>query len=89
VTPVEIVSKPTPVFTEEARRLGIQGEVVLSVVFAALGRVRVLKVLQGLGHGLDEEAWRAAEQIQFRPAQREGQPVDFPATLRVVFQLSG
>jgi TonB family protein len=87
--PVEIISKPNPAFTEEARRLGIQGEVVLSVIFTAVGKLRVLNVIQGLGHGLDESAWRAAEQIQFKPAQRDGQPVDFPATLRVVFQLSG
>jgi len=87
--PVEILSKPKPTFTEEARRLGIQGEVVLAVIFTAEGRLRVLRVVQGLGHGLDESAWRAAEQIRFKPAQYDGEPVDFPATLRVVFELSG
>lgn len=87
--PVEILSKPNPQFTEEARKLGVQGEVVLAVVFTASGKLRVLRVVQGLGHGLDESAWRAAEQIHFRPAQRDGEPVDFPATLRVVFQLAG
>ena len=86
--PVEVISKPNPVYTEEGRRLGIQGEVVLSVVFAATGKLQVLAVEQGLGHGLDQAAWRAAEQIRYRPAQRDGQPVDFPATLRVVFELA-
>lgn len=87
--PVEILSKPNPQFTEEARKLGLQGEVVLAVVFTASGRLRVLRVVKGLGHGLDESAWRAAEQISYKPAQRDGAPVDFPATLRVVFQLAG
>lgn len=87
--PVEILSKPSPVYTEEGRKLGLEGEVVLAVVFGASGELRVLRVVQSLGHGLDEAAWRAAEQIRFKPAQREGQPVDFPATLRVVFQLAG
>ena len=87
--PVEILSKPNPQFTEEARKLGLQGEVVLAVVFTASGKLRVLRVVKGLGHGLDESAWHAAEQISFKPAQRDGEPVDFPATLRVVFQLAG
>lgn len=86
--PVEVLSKPNPLYTEEARRLGVQGEVVLSVVFAASGKLQVLGVVQGLGHGLDQAAWHAAEQIRFKPAERDGQPVDFPATLRVVFQLA-
>ncbi|MBI1941227.1 MAG: TonB family protein [Acidobacteria bacterium] len=87
--PVEILSKPNPAFTDEARKLGLQGEVVLAVVFMASGKLRVLRVVRGLGHGLDESACRAAEQIRFKPAQRDGQPMDFPATLRVVFQLAG
>jgi TonB family protein len=87
--PVEILSKPNPQFTEEARKLGLQGEVVLAVVFTSSGRLRVLRVVKGLGHGLDESAWHAAEQISFKPARRDGEPVDFPATLRVVFQLAG
>jgi TonB family protein len=86
---VEILSKPNPVYTEEGRKLGLQGEVVLAVVFTASGKLRVLRVVQGLGHGLDESAWRAAEQIRFKPAQRDGQPMDFRATVRVVFQLAG
>jgi len=89
IVPVEILSKPRPVYTEEARKMRVQGEVVLSVVFEASGKLRVLGVVRGLGYGLDEAARNAAEQIRFRPAQRDGQPVDFAATLRVVFELAG
>jgi TonB family protein len=84
----EIISKPNPIYTEEARKLRIEGEVLLEVVFESGGKVRVLKVVRGLGHGLDEAATRAAEQIRFRPAQQNGQLVDFTAVLHITFQLA-
>jgi len=68
--------------------LRIQGEVVLSVVFQASGGVRVLAVVKFLGHGLDQAAEEAATQIQFKPAQRDGKPMDFPATVRIQFRLA-
>jgi TonB family protein len=86
--PVEILIKPSPVYTEEARRLGIQGEVALSVVFQATGGIKVIGVLNSLGHGLDQAAEQAATQIRFKPAQRDGKPTDFPATLRIEFRLA-
>jgi TonB family protein len=85
---VEIVSKPKPVYTEEARALKLEGDVVLDVTFTAAGRVVVLGVAQGLGHGLDEAAADAARKIQFNPARRDGNPVDHTAKLRVVFRLA-
>jgi TonB family protein len=86
--PVEIIVKPNPLYTDEGRRLHIQGEVLLRVVFGASGQLRILGITQGLGHGLDEAAVRAAQQIQFKPAQRNGQPVDTAATLHILFQLA-
>ena len=86
---VEVLSKPTPVYTEEARQLGVQGEVELSVVFQASGAIKVVGVVRSLGHGLDQAAVQAAAQIRFKPAQRDGKPVDFPATLRIQFRLAG
>lgn len=87
--PIEILYKPAPAYTEEARRLGIQGDVALSVIFLANGSIRITGVVSSLGHGLDEEAQRVAAQIRFKPAQRAGQPADFPATLRIEFRLAG
>jgi len=87
-TPVEILSKPKPNYTEEGRKLKIEGEVRLEVQFTASGEVRVIRILQGLGHGLDEQAVRAAQEIKFKPAQREGKPVDSNATLHIIFQLA-
>lgn len=87
-TAVEILSKPRPMYTEEARRLQIEGEVLLQVLFAANGEVRVLQVVRGLGHGLDESARQAAANIRFRPALRDGSPVDTTAIVHIVFELA-
>lgn len=88
IVPAELVSKPNPVYTDEARKLRIEGEVLLEVIFESSGRVRVLRVVRGLGHGLDEAAAQAAEQIHFKPAQRDGQPADSTAVLHIIFQLA-
>ena len=86
--PVEIVFKPTPEYTDEARSARIEGTVSLELEFAAGGDVRVLRVVRGLGHGLDEAAQRAALRIRFKPAQSDGQPVDSRATVHITFRLS-
>ena len=86
--PAEITYKPRPVYTEEGRKLKIEGEVLLDVVFTAGGQIRIVKVMQGLGHGLDESAMQAAAKIQYKPALKNGQPTDFEAVLHVVFQLA-
>jgi TonB family protein len=88
ITPAEILSKPVPVYTEEARTKRIEGEVLLEVVLEASGKVQVLRVVRGLGHGLDEAAVRAAEQIRFKPALKDGQPADSSAVLHIIFQLA-
>lgn len=85
---VVILYKPQPQYTAEATAAKIQGEVVLQVVFKASGEVQVIRVVQGLGHGLDENAETAARQIKFTPAKQDGQPVDFPANVRINFELA-
>ena len=85
---VVILSKPNPVYTDEARRLGIEGEVLVDVVFLSSGQVKVEGVSKGLGHGLDEAAVRAAQQIRFKPALQDERPVDFPATVHIIFQIA-
>jgi TonB family protein len=87
-TPVEILSKPKPVYTQEARNLHLEGEVSLEVIFSASGSVQVVRVIQGLGHGLDEAAQTAASRIRFKPGTRDGAPVDTRATIRIVFELT-
>jgi len=87
-TPVTILDKPKPEYTSEGRTMKLEGDVVLDVVFLANGKVVVNHVISGLGHGLDENASRAAQQIHFKPALRAGQPVDFPARVRIEFRLA-
>jgi TonB family protein len=84
----EILSKPVPTYTAEARHLRIEGEVLLEVVLEATGNVHVVRVVRGLGHGLDDEAMRAAAQIRFKPASRDGQPADSTVVLHIIFQLA-
>jgi TonB family protein len=87
-TGVEIVSKPTPVYTQEARDLKLEGQVLLEILFTADGHVLVQRVVRGLGHGLDEAAQAAASKMRFKPAMKNGQPVDSTAVVHVVFQLA-
>ena len=87
-TPVEILAKPRPVYTAEARQLRIEGEVLLDVMFGASGDIRVQRLIRGLGHGLDESAQRAATQIRFNPAKRDGHPSDSEAVVHIVFALA-
>jgi len=87
-TPVDILDKPRPEYTAEGRSLKIEGDVVLDMVFLANGSIQVNHVISGLGHGLDESAIRAAQQIKFKPAKRDGQPVDFPARVRIEFRMA-
>jgi TonB family protein len=87
-TQVDILEKPKPEYTSEGRSMRLEGDVVLDMVFLANGTVQVNRVVSGLGHGLDEAATRAAQQIKFKPAKRDGQPVDFPARVRIEFRLA-
>jgi TonB family protein len=87
-TPVQILFKPKPVYTDAARAKKIEGEVLLQIVFSASGEVKVGRVVQGLGYGLDDSAEAAARQIRFRPAQQNGQPVDSAAIVHIVFQIA-
>lgn len=88
IKPVEILFKPRPVYTDEARKLHVEGEVLMQVTFSAAGRLEDMRVVRGLGHGLDEAAQRAAAQIRFKPALRDGQPLDSTAIVHIVFELA-
>lgn len=88
VIPAEIIYKPTPTYTEEARRLHLEGEVLVEVVLGANGQLKISRVVRGLGHGLDEAAIKAAEQIRFKPATKGGLATDSTAVLHIIFQLA-
>ena len=86
--PPDILDKPRPEYTAEGRSMKIEGDVVIDLVFLANSSIQINRVVSGLGHGLDESAVRAAQQIKFKPAKRQGEPVDYPARVHVEFRLA-
>lgn len=85
--PVKIFS-PQPLYTEEARRAGIQGIVILEAVVDEDGSVRNVKVLKGLPMGLDESAVEAVMNWKYEPAKMKGRPVPVYFTFTISFSLT-
>ena len=84
---VTILYKPNPSYSAEGREHKIQGDVVLEVIFLASGQIKVIRVVSGLGFGMDDEAIHAAQRIRFTPATHDGKPVDVSARIRIEFRL--
>jgi protein TonB len=82
-----VLAKPEPQYTEEARRNAVTGSVVLRVVFSRTGEVINIRALQSLPFGLTEKAIAAARMIRFRPATRDGRPVNVYMQLEYNFNL--
>jgi len=87
ITPPSILREVKPVYTEEGRRRGLQGDVVMEVVVRSDGTIGNVRVLQGLGSGLDQRAIDAVRQWRFNPARRYGTPVDVMVEIAVEFRL--
>ena len=83
----QILGRPTPGYTDEARRNQIEGSVKVSVMLKADGTVSDIKVARGLGYGLDEKAIEAARQLRFVPAQKDGHVVSVRLFLEFKFSL--
>jgi TonB family protein len=77
----EVTTMPLPQgrcsgrYTEEARKAGVEGTVVLDLVVGQDGRVREVRVVSGLDHGLTEAAIAAAKECRFSPGEKDGTPV--------------
>ena len=83
-----IKAKPNPIYPHKARSRGVQGAVKLRIILGADGRVREkMEVLEGLPHGLTEEAMKAARRIEFEPARKDGRPVSQYVTVMYHFNL--
>jgi TonB family protein len=87
ITAPQVLREVKPDYTDDARRRGIEGDVVLEIVVRRDGSVGEVKVLQGLGGGLDRRAIDAVRQWRFSPAKRFGQPVDVLVEVAVEFKL--
>jgi protein TonB len=84
----EITSQPEPEYTREARRVGIQGNVVLKLLLLANGKLDRIRVVRRLPYGLTENAIRAACEIKFKPAQKAGKEVSQWVTVEYPFRLA-
>lgn len=74
-TPVRILSKRPPRYTEEARRAMTSGRIKVAVEFGADGKIKYIVPIRGLPNGLTESAVKAASEIKFEPAVRNGKTV--------------
>lgn len=87
ISPPAIQREVKPVYTGEALRREIEGDVVLEVVVLADGAVGAIRVVRSLGHGLDETAVTAMRQWRFNPARRQGVAVDVVVEVAMEFRL--
>lgn len=84
----QITEKPEPLYTREARRVGVQGNVILRVLLLGDGKLDRVRVVKRLPFGLTENAIRAACEIQFKPAIKDGKPVAQWVALEYGFRLA-
>lgn len=87
IEPPRLLREVKADYTEEARQRGVKGEVVLEIVVRRDGSVGDVKILQGLGSGLNDRAVQAVRQWRFSPAHRQGVPVDVIVEVAVEFRL--
>ena len=79
---------PDPRYTDEAREAKLQGKVTLQVLVGADGRASQIRVVQGIGLGLDERAEQAIRGWKFAPAHDAARrPVPAWVTVEAVFRL--
>ena len=78
-----------PDFPNDLRDKGISGVVMVSVLIDAQGNPQGLKVTKSSNSAFEEPAVEALKKWKFKPAERDGKPADFPATLRIEFRLAG
>jgi protein TonB len=81
------LNAPDPQYTEIARKARVQGVVIVQAIISKDGRVENVKVLKGLGMGLDQAAVDAIKKWTFEPATLNGKPVAVYYNLTVNFRI--
>lgn len=87
IEPPRLLREVKAEYTEEARQRGLSGDVLLEIVVRSDGTVGDVRMLHGLGAGLDQRAVAAVRQWRFDPARRRGLPVDVLVEVAVEFTL--
>lgn len=75
------------VYPEAAKAANIQGKVIIGFMVEVSGQVTRPTVLQGIGHGCDEEALRVVQLLRFEPGLKDGKPVATQLALPISFKL--
>jgi TonB family protein len=86
-TQAVLIYKVDPEFSDEARKAKYSGMVLIGIDISSVGQPMHLKVVRGLGMGLDEKALEAVAKWRFRAALRGGKPVESSALVEVHFHL--
>ena len=63
----------------------VEGEVVLYAVIRSDGSVDSIQLVRGIDDQLDANAMQALSQWRFRPATKQGAPVDLEAIVHIPF----
>jgi protein TonB len=87
IAPPKLLREVKADYTDDARRAGVEGEVVLEILVRRDGSVGDVRVRRGLDSGLDQRAIAAVRQWRFSPATRRGAPVDVLVEVGVTFKL--
>ncbi len=83
-----VIYKLKPEYPRQASEKLIRGEVILEILVHKDGSTEVLRVLKSLPYGCVDAAIDAARQWRFKPALKEGRPVDALGIITVEFDLS-
>jgi TonB family protein len=82
----EPLRKVDPKYPPELRGKRVEGEVILYAVIREDGTVDSIQLVQGIDPTLDANAMQALAQWKFRPAERQGAPVEIEAVVRIPFR---
>jgi TonB family protein len=86
VNPPKAIARPEVALTEEARRKGVSGKIKMSAIITKNGSIQDLKVVKGLGYGLDARALEAVRNSwEFLPAVKNGEVVETSIVFEVEF----
>src|SRR6266481_1020038 len=86
--PPTVLKSTLAMYSDDARAHGIEGTVTIEAFMGEDGRIIRMRVLRGLGFGLDEIALASVQEWTFSPATRLGTPVSVVALIDVPFSLA-
>jgi TonB family protein len=87
VTAPRPLNAPDPEYSEEARRAGLQGKCVLSLIVNSEGKPEDVRVSRSIGMGLDEKSIEALRNWTFEPARKDGKPVAVQISVVMTFRV--